>query len=85
MARIRMAKSATGAAFISNKKRAEERRRAEELGLTTAEEGDGLAAHEDVFEMQHHHLLSCLERVTVSCGRLRHLGGVRMAKASRDM
>uniref|UniRef100_A0A1I8IL69 BTB domain-containing protein n=2 Tax=Macrostomum lignano TaxID=282301 RepID=A0A1I8IL69_9PLAT len=71
LARIKMAKTASGAAFISSKKRAEERRR--ELQIEDADgcgssggaaRAAGEGREEDVFELQHHHLLSCLERTT---------------------
>ena len=61
LARIRMAKNASGAAFIQGKKRNQERMQARESGLEEDEFKD-----EDVFELQHHHLLTCLERTTVS-------------------
>lgn len=60
LARIRMAKNASGAAFLNSKKRAEEIMIARESGLELDE------YKEDIFEMQHHHLLSCLEKTTVS-------------------
>lgn len=58
LARIRMAKNASGAAFISSKKRAEERLRAKESGIELDD------TPENFLEMQHHHLLSCLEKTT---------------------
>lgn len=58
LARIRMAKNASGAAFISSKKRAEERLRAKESGIELDD------CQENFYEMQHHHLLSCLEQTT---------------------
>lgn len=60
IARIRMAKNASGAAFISSKKRAEEAMRARESGLEVED-----LKNQDTLEMQHHHLLSCLEKTTV--------------------
>nr|XP_022299292.1 potassium voltage-gated channel protein Shal-like isoform X1 [Crassostrea virginica] len=59
IARIRMAKNASGAAFISSKKRAEEAIRARESGLEVED-----LKNQDTLEMQHHHLLSCLEKTT---------------------
>ncbi|KAL3852001.1 hypothetical protein ACJMK2_015690 [Sinanodonta woodiana] len=59
LARIRMAKNANSAAFISSKKRAEELLLAKESGIQVDDYRDS-----DVFEMQHHHLLSCLEKTT---------------------
>lgn len=58
--RINMAKNASSAGFISAKKRAEEALLAREAGLEIEE-----YSKHDIFEMQHHHLLSCLERTTV--------------------
>lgn len=60
LARIRMAKNASGAAFITSKKRAEEVVLARESGLEVDD------YKEDIFELQHHHLLTCLEKTTVS-------------------
>ena len=60
LARIRMAKNASGAAFISSKKRHEDRMAARAAGI------DVPLKDEDVFEVQHHHLLNCLEKTTVS-------------------
>lgn len=57
-----MAKNASGAAFISSKKRHEEHMLARESGL----ELDDYARGQDVLQLQHHHLLSCLEQTTVS-------------------
>lgn len=54
-----MAKNASGAAFISSKKRAEERLRAKESGIELDD------CQENFLELQHHHLLSCLEKTTV--------------------
>ena len=59
LTRIRMAKNASGAAFINSKKRAEDRMAARERGVEVEE------VREDVFELQHHHLLTCLEKTTV--------------------
>ena len=61
-ARIRMAKNASGAAFLNSKKRAEEMMLAQESGLDMR---DGFS-DQDIFNMQHHHLLNCLEKTTVS-------------------
>ncbi|KAL4226245.1 Potassium voltage-gated channel subfamily D member 3 [Mactra antiquata] len=59
-ARIRMAKNASGAAFLNSKKRAEEMVLAQESGM---ELGEGYR-DQDKFNMQHHHLLNCLENTT---------------------
>ncbi|EZA57610.1 Potassium voltage-gated channel protein Shal [Ooceraea biroi] len=62
LARIRIAKASSGAAFVSKKKAAEAR-------LAAQEGGGGLQLEEyykeeDIFELQHHHLLRCLEKTT---------------------
>ena len=57
-----MAKNASGAAFLNSKKRAEEMMLAQESGLDMR---DGFS-DQDIFNMQHHHLLNCLEKTTVS-------------------
>ncbi|XP_064632333.1 potassium voltage-gated channel protein Shal-like isoform X2 [Lineus longissimus] len=59
LTRIKMAKNASGQAFLSSKKKAEERLRARESGLELDEENS-----DDVFKLQHHHLLACLEKTT---------------------
>lgn len=60
MARIRIAKASSGAAFVSKKKAAEARLAAQESGI----ELDDSYREEDIFELQHHHLLRCLEKTT---------------------
>ncbi|XP_029678501.1 potassium voltage-gated channel protein Shal isoform X4 [Formica exsecta] len=60
LARIRIAKASSGAAFVSKKKAAEARLAAQESGLHL----DELYKEEDIFELQHHHLLRCLEKTT---------------------
>jgi len=47
---------------VSKKKAAEARMAAQESGL----ELDENYREEDIFELQHHHLLRCLEKTTVS-------------------
>ena len=61
-ARIRMAKNASGAAFLNSKKRAEEMALAQDSGMELGE----AYKEQDKFNMQHHHLLNCLENTTVS-------------------
>ncbi|XP_050438931.1 potassium voltage-gated channel protein Shal isoform X2 [Adelges cooleyi] len=61
LARIRIAKASSGAAFVTKKKAAEARMAAQESG----QELDENYREEDIFEMQHHHLLRCLERTTM--------------------
>ncbi|CAH1783663.1 unnamed protein product [Owenia fusiformis] len=65
LARIHMAKNASGAAFVKSKKRAQERQRMRESGMEV-----DANSHEDVFELQHHHLLNCLEKTTSTQFRL---------------
>ncbi|XP_067614492.1 potassium voltage-gated channel protein Shal-like isoform X4 [Eurosta solidaginis] len=60
LARIRIAKASSGAAFVSKKKAAEARWAAQESGI----ELDDSYRDEDIFELQHHHLLRCLEKTT---------------------
>lgn len=62
LARIRIAKASSGAAFVSKKKAAEARLAAQESGLQMEE----YYKEEDIFELQHHHLLRCLEKTTVT-------------------
>ncbi|KAL5015385.1 hypothetical protein ScPMuIL_009655 [Solemya velum] len=59
LARIHMAKTASGAAFITSKKRIEQQLIILESGMEVEDLRDT-----DLFEMQHHHLLSCLEKTT---------------------
>ncbi|KAH7937796.1 hypothetical protein HPB49_016150 [Dermacentor silvarum] len=58
MARIRIAKATSGAAFVSKKKAVEARLAAQESGQDMDD------SPEDIFELQHHHLLRCLEKTT---------------------
>ncbi|XP_022242109.1 potassium voltage-gated channel protein Shal-like isoform X1 [Limulus polyphemus] len=58
MARIRIAKAKSGAAFVNKKKEAEARIAAQESGQEIED------VTEDIFELQHHHLLQCLEKTT---------------------
>ncbi|XP_065564177.1 potassium voltage-gated channel protein Shal-like isoform X3 [Artemia franciscana] len=60
LARIRIAKATSGAAFVNKKKAAEARMAALESGLDV----DDPWKEEDIFELQHHHLLRCLEKTT---------------------
>lgn len=61
MARIRIAKATSGASFLSKKRETEAR-----LAAQDSDEAMDRLPHEDIFELQHHHLLQCLERTTVS-------------------
>ena len=63
LARIQIAKATSGAAFVSKKKAAEARMA--ERAANGQPEIDN-SGKEDIFEMQHHHLLRCLEKTTVS-------------------
>lgn len=65
LARIRIAKGAAGAAFANRKKAAEARLAAQESGIELDENYND----DDIFELQHHHLLRCLEKTTVSSCR----------------
>lgn len=60
LARIQIAKATSGAAFVSKKKAIEARIAALAQGLPLDDNG-----RDDLFELQHHHLLRCLERTTV--------------------
>lgn len=62
MARIRLAKAGAGIAFANKKKAAEARLAAQESGIELDENYND----DDIFELQHHHLLRCLEKTTVS-------------------
>lgn len=66
MARIRIVKNASGQALFSKKKAHEARVQAFEQGILSLES----LKDEDIFEIQHHHLLQCLERATVSTNSL---------------
>lgn len=57
-----MAKASSGAAFINKKRAAEARLAAQESGIDM----DDNYNDEDIFELQHHHLLRCLEKTTVN-------------------
>jgi potassium voltage-gated channel Shal-related subfamily D member 2 len=61
MARIRIVKNASGQALSTKRKAHEQRMRDFEMGLLGSEQ----LKDEDLFELQHHHLLMCLERATV--------------------
>lgn len=59
LARIQIAKATSGATFVSKKKAAEAKLAAQEAGVFI---DDGNSAN--IFELQHHHLLRCLEKTT---------------------
>lgn len=61
-------KNASGQALFTKKKAHEARVHAFEQGLLPLE----ALRDDDIFEIQHHHLLQCLERATVSYRRLQH-------------
>ena len=66
MARIRIAKATSGAAFLTKKRETEARLQAAQEAAENGEEGaPGTSVGDDIFELQHHHLLQCLERTTV--------------------
>ncbi|XP_063700932.1 potassium voltage-gated channel protein Shal [Culicoides brevitarsis] len=60
LARIKMAKAGAGIAFANKKKAAEARLAAQESGIELDENYND----DDIFELQHHHLLRCLEKTT---------------------
>ena len=57
-----MAKNSSGNAFILSKKKVKDLLQARENGVDI----DATLNYRDIFELQHHHLLSCLENATVS-------------------
>lgn len=57
-----MAKAGAGIAFANKKKAAEARLAAQESGIELDENYND----DDIFELQHHHLLRCLEKTTVT-------------------
>lgn len=61
LTRIKLVKNASGQALFSKKKAHEARVEAFEKGVLSFE----ALKEEDIFEIQHHHLLQCLERATV--------------------
>lgn len=67
IARIRIAKATSGAAFLTKKKETEARLQAVHDAIEGGEDGrPSTTVGDDIFELQHHHLLQCLERTTVS-------------------
>ena len=60
LARIQIAKATSGAAFVAKKRAAEARLAAQEAGISLDDD-----VNENIFELQHHHLLRCLEKTTV--------------------
>lgn len=60
LARIRIVKNASGQAMFSRKRAHEMRMQAFEQGLIPLED----LRDEDIFEIEHHHLLQCLETAT---------------------
>jgi len=59
LARIQIAKATSGAAFVAKKRAAEARLAAQEAGVHLEDD-----VNENIFELQHHHLLRCLEKTT---------------------
>jgi len=59
LARIQIAKATSGAAFVAKKRAAEARLAAQEAGVHMEDD-----VNENIFELQHHHLLRCLEKTT---------------------
>lgn len=66
MARIRIAKATSGAAFLNKKKETEARIASAQDAADAGGPTQLVSNSEDIFELQHHHLLQCLERTTVS-------------------
>jgi len=62
LARIHAAKAMANKTFLQGKQKAEALLMARESGLDGMEDLNDV----DVFQLQHHHLLTCLERTTVS-------------------
>ena len=62
LARIHAAKALANKTFLRGKQKAEALLLARESGLDSTEDLNDV----DVFQLQHHHLLTCLERTTVS-------------------
>ncbi len=69
LARIQIAKATSGAAFVSKKKAAEAKLAARAAGVPVDDN-----EKEDIFEMQHHHLLRCLVSTTRPSQCLASLG-----------
>merc|ERR1711962_1764875 len=59
LARIQIAKATSGAAFVAKKRAAEARLAAQEAGINLDDD-----VNENIFELQHHPLLRCLEKTT---------------------
>merc|ERR1712012_1476033 len=59
LARIQIAKATSGAAFVAKKRAAEARLAAQKAGIQLDDD-----VSENIFELQHHHLLRCLEKTT---------------------
>lgn len=71
LARIRIAKASSSAAFVNKKKAAEARLAAIKQQKLMQQSNDDIEyddtiCDDDIFELQHHHLLRCLEKTTVS-------------------
>jgi len=58
-----MVKKSSLNAFLANRRKYEAR--VQRLRTTQGDEDADSFSSEDVFELQHHHLLACLERTTV--------------------
>ena len=66
LARIQIAKATSGAAFVAKKRAAEARLAAQEAGVHLEDD-----VNENIFELQHHHLLRCLEKTTVKNSKVK--------------
>jgi len=68
LARIQQAKNASRNAFLANKHKFDARLQRLQTEHDDDDEDDENTSYnnaEDMFHMQHHHLLACLERTTV--------------------
>lgn len=56
-----MAKTAAVKSFVAGKKRTQQML----LALQSGEDMDSQLKNDDLFQLQHHHMLACLEKTTV--------------------
>lgn len=64
---MKMAKQASNQAYLLAKKKIVEEEYAKEQGIEVV---DPIYSQCDVFEVQHHHLLNCLEKTTVMANNI---------------
>lgn len=65
LTRIKMAKNSARTALITNKRAMEERMERLRNDLDLVESDDLHHRDDNIFQLQQHHLLTCLERTTV--------------------